>query len=272
VKISYALYIIFFDQGEKMNKLKFLGTGGGRFVVSRQIRKSGGIWINLDDTNILVDPGPGSLVRILSCKPKLNPRDLDGILLSHIHLDHSNDVNIIIEAMTNGGWDKKGVLFAPKEAFEEKSIVMDYVRNYLDKIEILKEKNRYKVGNIEIETPVKNIHHGVEGYGFNIFGKNISLSIITDTKYFNGLESHYKGDILILNVVFYENNRNLQHFDRRDIEKIISLNKPKLSILTHFGMTMIKAKPWNIAEDLSNKLGVKVIAARDGMEIDLDNI
>jgi phosphoribosyl 1,2-cyclic phosphodiesterase len=254
-----------------MNKIKFLGTAGGRFVVSRQLRKSGGTWITLDDTNVLIDPGPGSLVRILSSKPKLNPRDLDGILLSHSHIDHSNDVNILIEAMTNGGFDKKGVLFAPKEALESESVVMKYVRNYLEKIEILKEKDRYKIGNIFFETPVKHIHHGVEGYGFNIFGKNISLSIITDTMYFNDLESYYGGDLLILNVVFYENKRNLQHLDLKDIEKIISINKPKLSVLTHFGMTIIKAKPWEIADKLSNKLGVKVIAASDGMELDLDD-
>ena len=36
-------------------------------------------------------------------------------------------------------------------------------------------------------------------------------------------------------------------------------------------MTMIKDRPWEIAESLSKKLGVKVVAARDGMEIDLDN-
>ena len=35
-------------------------------------------------------------------------------------------------------------------------------------------------------------------------------------------------------------------------------------------MTIIKAKPWEIAENLSQKTGVKVIAAGDGMEIDLD--
>ena len=253
-----------------MNKIKFLGTAGGRFVVSRQIRKSGGTWLTLDNTNILIDPGPGSLVRILSSKPKLNPRDLDGIILSHRHLDHSNDVNIIIEAMTNGGWDKKGVLFAPKDALEGDPVVLKYIRNYLEKIEILKEKGSYKIGNISFETPVKHIHHGVEGYGFNIFGKNTLISIITDTKYFKGLESCYKGDLLILNVVFYENKRDLEHFDIKDVEKIINANKPKLTILSHFGMTMIKAKPWEIAEKLTKKLGVKVIAASDGMEVNLD--
>ena len=250
-----------------MNKIKFLGTAGGRFVVSKQFRNSGGIWLTLDRTNILIDPGPGSLVRILSSKPKLNPRDLDGIILSHRHIDHTNDVNIIIEAMTNGGWDKKGVLFAPNQALEEDPVVFRYVRNFLDNTEILKEKGQYKIGSITFETPVNHIHHGVECYGFNINSKDISISIITDTKYFNGLESFYQGDILILNVVFVKNKKNLEHFDVNDVERIISNNKPKLTILTHFGMGMVKSKPWEIAESLSKRFGVKVIAASDGMEI-----
>ena len=79
-----------------MDKIKFLGTAGARFVVIKQLRKSGGIWITLDDTNLLIDPGPGSLLRCLSSKPKLNPKDLDGIILSHKHIDHSNDINIMI--------------------------------------------------------------------------------------------------------------------------------------------------------------------------------
>ena len=49
-----------------MNKIKFLGTAGARFVVTQQLRKSGGIWLSLDGTNVLIDPGPGSLVRCLT--------------------------------------------------------------------------------------------------------------------------------------------------------------------------------------------------------------
>lgn len=272
MNIEYAPLIIFFDICEQMNKIKFLGTGGGRFVVSKQLRKSGGIWISLDNTNILIDPGPGSLINSLSSKPKLNPRELDGVILSHRHIDHSNDVNIIIEAMTNGGWDKKGILLAPKDCLDDDPVVLRYIRKYLEKIEIIKEKGQYKIKNIRIETPIKHIHHGVEGYGFNIKGKNLSISIITDTVYFKGLETYYKGEILICNVVFFQNKRGFEHFDISDVEKIIATNKPKISILTHFGMTMIKEKPWEIAEKLTKKLGVKVIAARDGMEIDIDNI
>jgi ribonuclease BN (tRNA processing enzyme) len=255
-----------------MNKIKFLGTAGARFVVTRQFRKSGGIWLTLDDTNVLFDPGPGSLVRCLSSKPKLNPLDLDGIVVTHRHLDHSNDVNIMIEAMTNGGHNKRGVVFAPKEAFDDDPVVLNYVRNYLERIEPLREKGSYKIGNISFETPVKHIHHNTETYGFNIFGKDTSISIITDTMYFENLESYYPGDVLILNVVFFKENKDFQHLCLKDAEKIISTNKPKLAIMTHFGMTMIKAKPWEIAENLTKKLGVKVIAASDGLEVDLDKI
>ncbi len=252
-----------------MNKIKFLGTAGARFVVTTQLRKSGGIWLSLDDTNILIDPGPGSLIRCLSSKPKLNPMDLDGILLSHRHLDHSNDINIIIEAMTNGGFKKKGIVFAPIDALKDDPVILKYVRNYVEKIEILKEKGTYKIGNISFSTPVKH-DHGVETYGFNIYGKNQSLSIITDTKYFQGLESYYKENILIINIVLFEGRNYINHLSLDDVEKIISTNKPKLAIITHFGMTIIKSKPWEIADKLSIKTRVKVIAAGDGMELDLD--
>jgi len=252
-----------------MNKIKFLGTAGARFVVTKQLRKSGGLWLTLDDTNVLIDPGPGSLVRCLSSRPKLNPRDLDGIILTHRHIDHSNDINIMIEAMTNGGFKKKGVVFAPTDALEDDPVILKYVRDHVENIEILKEKGIYNIGNISFSTPIKHIH-GVETYGLNIHGKDCLISLVTDTKYFDGLESHYTGDILILNVVLLEGKEHIMHLSLKDAEKIITANKPKLSILTHFGMTMIKAKPWEIAEQLSGKLGVKVIAASDGMEIDID--
>ena len=44
------------------------------------------------ETRIHVDPGPGALVRALSHVPPCNPRELDAIVLSHKHLDHSGDL------------------------------------------------------------------------------------------------------------------------------------------------------------------------------------
>ncbi len=253
-----------------MNEIKFLGTAGARFVVTKQLRKSGGIWINFKNTNILIDPGPGSLIRCLNSKPKINPKELNGIILTHRHIDHSNDINIMIEAMTNGGFNKRGILFAPNDALESDPVVFRYIRNYLEKIVVLEAKKTYKIGDISFETPVKHIH-GVETYGLNIIGGKYKISIISDTKYFNGLEKYYNGDILILNVVLLKNHDNIMHLSIDDAEKIIRYNKPKLSIITHFGMTIIRNKPWEIADILSKKLNKKVIAASDGLLIKIED-
>jgi len=252
-----------------MNKIKFLGTAGARFVVMKQLRASGGIWLTLDDTNVMIDPGPGSLVRCISSKPKLNPMDLDGIILTHRHIDHSNDINIMIEAMTNGGFKKKGIVFAPRDALQEDPVILKYARDQVEHIEILKEKGKYQVGNISFETPIR-MKHGVETYGINFRGKTSSISLITDTDFFTGLTPHFTGDILIVNVVMLEDKSTIEHLCLQEAEQIIETNKPRLAILTHFGMGMVKAKPWEIAEQLSKKLSVQVIAARDGMVVDID--
>ena len=96
----------------------FLGSGGARFVVARQLRASGGMWLRFGATQIHVDPGPGALVRALSHVPPCNPRELDAIVLSHKHLDHSSDVNAMVEAMTSGGFRPRGTLLAPADAFD----------------------------------------------------------------------------------------------------------------------------------------------------------
>jgi ribonuclease BN (tRNA processing enzyme) len=252
-----------------MNMIKFLGTAGARFVVMKQLRASGGIWLTLDGTQLLIDPGPGSLLRCLSSRPKLDPQQLEGIILTHRHLDHSNDVNIMIEAMTNGGFKKKGAVFAPRDAVEDDPVILKHARQQVFHVEILKEKGSYHLGTVTFETPIR-LKHGVETYGINFKAKNTSISLITDTDYFPGLASYFQGDILIVNVVLLDDKSSIEHLCLQEAEQIIDQNRPRLAILTHFGMGMVKAKPWEIAEKMSQKLGVDVIAARDGMEIDVD--
>ncbi len=252
-----------------MDFIKFLGTAGARFAVINQIRASGGIWVKMNNTNFLIDPGPGSLVRCLSSRPKLDPKMLDSIIITHRHIDHSNDVNVMIEAMTNGGFNKKGKVFAPKDALEGEPVIFDYARKEVEEITELYEGGEYSIKNVRFDTPVRHIH-GVETYGLNIYGQGITISLISDTKYFPGIENYYNGDILILNVVRVEPRDDILHLSIMDAEKIISINKPRLAILTHFGMTMLKAKPWKLAVEISERTDVKVIAARDGMVINID--
>jgi len=246
--------------------LKFLGTAGARFVMIKQLRASGGIWISCRGTNILVDPGPGSIVRCAASRPKLDPSKLDAVILTHRHLDHSGDLNVMIEAMTEGGFKKRGVVFCPGDAIGDDSVILRHVMNFPEKIEILKAGQGYQAGNFEFTTSMRHIHP-VETYGIKFRINKASVALLTDTKYFPELENFYKTDILIICVVFYEPRPEIEHLSLADVEEIIRRIKPKQAILTHFGMGMLKAKPYIQAEKLSHKLDCRVQAASDGMTI-----
>ena len=249
--------------------ITFLGTAGARFMVSRQILASGGIWLELNGTKILLDPGPGSIVQVN--KRKLNPLQLSGIIVSHRHLDHANDVNIMVEAMTNGGLKRHGLLFAPSDALGTESVIGTYLRPTLEEIVTLKEGGEYKLGNISFRTPIRHAH-GVETYGI-IFDTGAHIfSYIADSRFFEGLCTSYKGDLLIINVARLTSDHPFDHLSAEDAARIITEIKPRAAILSHFGMTMWQAKPWLVAEQLSQATGIKVIAARDGMKFDLSTL
>lgn len=247
--------------------IKFLGTAGARFVMIRQLRASGGLWISSCGTNVLVDPGPGSIVRTALVKPKLDPTKLDAIILTHRHLDHVGDINVMIEAMTEGGFKKRGLVFCPQDAINEDPVILKHVIDFSEGIKILEANKNYSVDDFEFKTSMKHIHL-VETYGLKFKIKDTSVSILTDTRYFKELANFYKTDILIISVVFFEPRLGIDHLCLADAESLIKDIKPKKAILTHFGMTMLKAKPHIQAQGLSKRLGIEVKAAYDGMTLE----
>jgi phosphoribosyl 1,2-cyclic phosphodiesterase len=246
--------------------LTFLGAAGARIMVANQIIPSGGLWLNLDGTQILVDPGPGTIVQ--STKRKLRGDKLSAIILSHRHLDHSGDTNVMVEAMTQGGFKKGGRFFAPADALGEEPVLFSYLKSYLDEVVILEEGKSYSIGDTEFTTPVRHIHQ-VETYGLRFYTGGHTFSLITDTLYFDSICQHYRADLIVINVLFVQRIPTVNHLTLDDAETIIAEIKPKVAILNHFGMSMWRAKPWEVAENLTQKTGVKVLAARAGMTFDL---
>jgi ribonuclease BN (tRNA processing enzyme) len=255
------------------DSVTFLGTGGARFMIISQLLASGGMWLDLNGTQILIDPGPGCIVQVT--KRKLNPEKLSAIIVSHRHLDHSGDVNVMVEAMTQGGLRPRGKFFAPSDAFGNEPIIFSYLKNSVKGVEILQEGKSYEVGNISFTTPVRHIHPA-ETYGMVFKTPEYTFSYIADTHYFDGLLRHYKADLLIINTVFmapalYNGNPKLpiEHLSVPEATYIIAQLKPKAAILTHFGMNIWRAKPWEVAKTVAEETGIKVIAARDGMKFDM---
>ncbi len=249
--------------------VRFIGTGGARIVVAKQMRSTGGLWLNYRNTNIYIDPGPGALVRVHAARDHLEPARLDGIILTHKHLDHANDVNVMVEAMTEGGFRKKGVLFCPRDAVEEDPVVFKYVREYLDRIEMLTEHGSYRLKNIAFTVATRNIHP-VETYGL-IFHLNKTIGLVTDTRFFQDLPGYFPVDILIVNVLRVRPilaEDPIDHLSLADFKEIITRVRPEVSIMTHFGMSIIKDKPYLLAKALKQETGLEVVAAYDGMRLD----
>ncbi len=256
-------------KAEGPSELLFLGTAGARIVVFNQILASGGMVLSSAGTSILIDPGPGSLVQ---CKKrKVNPRQLDAILLSHKHLDHSADINVMIEAMTNGGFHPKGKVFAPFDALEgDDPVVMRYLRSYVDEIVVLEPAKTFFVGGIRFETsPFYHTHGEVQTLGMKFSLPDCTFAYIPDGRYSDEFADFYRADVVVMNTVRLEPTPQLDHLSVEDAAKFAQSARPKTLILSHFGMTVLRANPRKVAEELTQRTGVKCVSAWDGAKFDL---
>ena len=240
-----------------------MGTAGARFMVAKQIAASGGFLVEEDSTRIAFDPGPGAVVQY--AKRKVDLARLSGIVLSHRHLDHCGDVNVMIEAMTEGGFRPRGELYCPADALDSDPVVLQYLRGFPNQIVRLEPKTTYKVGAVEFTTSPRHIH-GVETFGFR-FGDR--LGWVTDSAWYEGIAEDHKADVMVIHVVLLDRRPPLPHLALADAEQIIRDAKPRLAVITHYGMTVWRARPWELAAQLSESTGVEVKAARDGMILEV---
>ncbi|MDR1721759.1 MAG: MBL fold metallo-hydrolase [Methanobrevibacter sp.] len=254
-------------------KITFLGTGGGRFAAISQKRMTGGF--RIDDytgKNFHVDPGPGALVR--SHEFGLNPGDLDGIFVSHAHTDHYNDIEIMVEAITNGMTKDKGVIIGSESIFKGYKSWGPCISKYhraRSKLVALNHKKASRYGDMLIRG-TKTQHGDPTGIGFQFRSNGLNISYTSDTKYFENLHKYHKGaDILIASVLRPGKKSIKGHMCTDDFITLINEIKPKIAIMTHFGFKMLDAIPENEAKIVENSTGVKTIAASDGMSINIDN-
>ena len=236
-------------------------------AVASQARASGGLWAVLDGTRIHVDPGPGALVQCHARSLRLDPGRLDAVILTHKHLDHAGDVNAIVEAMTGGGHRPRGCLLAPRDAYEDDPVIFQYVRSYVPVAAHLVEGGVHTVGLLRVETPLR-LRHPVETYGLRLVTTDLTVSLISCTAYFDDLIEAYRGDVLILNTLSRV-RRDDTHLCLDDSIRLIAAIRPRLAILTHFGLTMVRARPWELADAASQTTGIRTIAARDRQRLDL---
>jgi ribonuclease BN (tRNA processing enzyme) len=247
-------------------KLYFLGTAGGRTVTFKKLRNSGGILLKEKSTLIHIDPGPGAFVNFFST-PYEPWKDLNAVVLSHLHLDHSADVNTILESATESGKRRGVKLLAPTDALEgEKRVVLPYIQK-LVKVEKLEQGKVYGIGDITLKVLHKHNHHKVEVYSLEFQnGEGKSFVYIPCGKFEDYWLDYLpeNADLIVFNTTFYRKRPTIDHLSVEDVVRILLNKKPKKALITHYSVEMLLKNPLKVAKEIEEKTGVETLAAEDG--------
>lgn len=121
-----------------------------------------------------------------------------------------------------------------------------------------------------IKPLIKHIHQGADTYSLCIFYDNKKVVLVPCGRFYEDMLYAYpeNPDIMVFNTTFVKPNPHFYHLSAEDVEKIIKEVKPKKAILTHYSLMMLKENPEKVAKLMSDKTGIEVIAAKDGLKVE----
>jgi ribonuclease BN (tRNA processing enzyme) len=253
-----------------MDIVKFFGTTGDKDLMFDNRLLPGGLYLEIDNYKIVMDPGPGTFNNFVKAFPG-QITELDALILSHVHFDHSTDINVMIEGMTDGGKQKRGMLITSDFAFNgESRVINNYLKSFMKTVWLVNEQPSNELGELLIDTVEHQ--HGIPNYGFIFSYNRKKISVVTDTRFFDEIVDFYKGSTTMILNVPYESfpiGKSPKHLCIEDAKRIIKQIAPKRVILTHFGESMFNSGIDSVTKKLGEELGVEILAAHSNQEYSL---
>jgi phosphoribosyl 1,2-cyclic phosphodiesterase len=242
------------------------------FATITQKRMTGGLRIDgIAGMNIHIDPGPGALVR--SYQFDSDPKKLDAVMVSHSHTDHYTDAEVLIEAMTRGMTRQRGTIMGSLSVMEGYRDWGPCISDYhmrRSRCITLSAGETVDIGDLEV-TGTGTVHGDPTGVGFRFRADDLSVSYTSDTEYFDGLAEYHRGaDVLIASVIRPGDEHIRGHMCTDDFIRLVEDVEPGIAVMTHLGMKMILNDPEMEAFRVQEATGIRTLAARDGMKLDLD--
>ena len=158
-------------------------------------------YIETTHTKILVDLGMTTLYVEKKLESLgINAIDIDGIILTHTHVDHINGLRVFTKKYNTKVYLTEKMLKDIKEIFD--------LKNY----EIINED--FKIKDLEIQI-IKTSHDASDSNGYIFKANDKTISYITDTGYIN---KKYKEKLENKNIYIMESNH--------DIKMLQNSNKP----------------------------------------------
>ncbi len=263
------------------DEIVILGSGGGRHHIRTQHRATGGLLFKFNGIQAHIDPGPGATIRLNQYGE--DPTKTKLFIVTHVHLDHFNDISAIIEASRetlhdkNYNYSKEGTLITTKEVL---NYISSYHLNMLEKVVIIKAGVKYNYNNAEI-VGTKAVHSQVESFGVRFNLKKYSIAFTGDTMVFDGFSEQFSGvNILVLNLLRPDSVTCRRHLCTDEVIPYLNDINPTLDglIITHFGSFMdgprskFNKVPSQVKK-FQNMTNIKnIIAAEDGLKTRISDI
>lgn len=217
-------------------EITILGSGT---AIPEKERGSPGLAVRSEDTLLFLDPGAGSLYRAARFGIEVNR--VDGVLLSHLHPDHTGDLVPLLFAFRNPEWPREETLFlfGPSGLLEFlKNLEATYglwiaAEGYRREEKVLHPGSSSLKG-VQVRTcPVR---HGPAAIAFEIkesSGRRLVYS--GDTEYCEELAVFAReADLLVLECSFPDGEERPGHLTPTEAGRIAGKARCRRLLLTHF--------------------------------------
>ncbi len=251
-------------------KVYFLGTGTSQGIPvigshhsvclsndfkDKRLRVS--IWIHWDEHSFVVDCGPDFRQQMLAA----NCHDLDGILFTHEHADHTAGLDDIRPYNF-----RKGPLpiFAHERVLRSLKRRFDYIFETENRypgapsVEVNEIENNkpFTIGN-KTAIPISVWHGDLQVFGFRID----DFAYLTDVKTIDESEIEKLKGVKVLVVNALREEPHATHFNLQEALDFIALVQPESAYLTHISHLL------GFHEEVAKKLPKNVFLAYDNLEI-----
>ena len=202
-----------------------------------------------------------------------DPTLTDSVIISHCHPDHYSDAESVIEGMTRGGWTRRGHIYGSTTVIHGEGklgpCLSDYHLAIAEGYRSFVPGDKLDVDGLEIDIK-KAVHSDPTNVGFVMHTEHGLVSYVSDTEYSDELADQYVGSrVLILPVTTPMGNRIHYHLCTDDAISFIDRVKPELAIFIHLGVVILRRGADKQAAMAQEATGVRTIAGRDLMVLDV---
>jgi phosphoribosyl 1,2-cyclic phosphate phosphodiesterase len=252
-------------------KVTFLGTGTSqgvpviacscdtcRSIDPRDKRLRSSVLIESEGKSIIIDTGPDFREQML----RENIRNLDAILYTHEHKDHTAGLDDI--RSFNYLRQKPMDVYAEPQVIHSLQIEFAYIfaeKKYpgVPQVEIHSIENQsFKIDGIDI-IPIRVMHYRLPVLGFRIG----DFTYITDANYISKEEKEKIIGTRHLVISGLRRQKHISHFSLEEALRHIAELSPKHAYITHISHQMGKY------EDVQKDLPLDVMLAYDGLQIEM---